>query len=135
VKASDSVVDGLCSFYDAFNSGSVDRFAAVLARSEGTSVIGSAPGEGHFSRESWVKAYASLVEPTGLRLRPGASARGFASGGFGFVIDEPVFELPNGNRLPTRLTGVLTESEGRWQVVHLHFSVGVPDEDVLQRPS
>lgn len=30
------------------------------------------------------------------------------------------------------LTAVLREEDGDWKVVHLHFSVGVPDEEAMQ---
>jgi hypothetical protein len=32
----------------------------------------------------------------------------------------------------TRLTAVLIEEGGRWKIVHLHVSVGVPDEEVQE---
>jgi hypothetical protein len=48
------------------------------------------------------------------------------------ALDKPSFVLPNGARLPTRLTAVLHQEEGEWKVVHLHFSVGVPDEHAIE---
>ena len=36
------------------------------------------------------------------------------------------------SRLPTRLSAVLREQDGDWKVVHLHFSVGVPDEQAIE---
>ena len=33
--------------------------------------------------------------------------------------------------MKTRLTAVLREEEGSWAIVHLHVSVGVPDEEVV----
>ncbi|WP_285750413.1 nuclear transport factor 2 family protein [Lentzea sp. NBRC 105346] len=134
MKASNSIVGGLAAFYDAFNSGSVDQFSDALADTDGTSVIGSAPGEGHSDRASWIKTYAEMITPAGVRLRGGPSARGFAHDGAGFVVDEPAFVLPDGSRLETRLTAVLIEEGGRWRVVHLHFSVGVPDEEAIRPP-
>jgi SnoaL-like domain len=52
----------------------------------------------------------------------------------GFATDEPRFVLPDGQFLPTRLTGVLHQEGGEWKVVHLHFSVGVPDEEAIRPP-
>jgi hypothetical protein len=40
-------------------------------------------------------------------------------------------QTERGDRLPTRLTAVLREDEGEWKAVHLHFSVGVPDEQAV----
>jgi hypothetical protein len=53
----------------------------------------------------------------------------------GFAVDEPRFVLPDGRYLPTRLTGVLHQQDSEWKIVHLHFSVGVPDENALQPPA
>lgn len=49
----------------------------------------------------------------------------------GWGVDEPSFVFPDGSRLPTRLTAVLCQEDDDWKVVHLHFSVGVPDEQAM----
>jgi ketosteroid isomerase-like protein len=36
--------------------------------------------------------------------------------------------------LQTRVTGVLRREDDDWKIVHLHFSVGVPDEEAIQQP-
>ncbi len=33
--------------------------------------------------------------------------------------------------MQTRLTAVMRQEEGRWKLVHMHLSVGVPDEQVV----
>lgn len=32
----------------------------------------------------------------------------------------------------TRLTAVVRQEAGRWKIVHMHVSVGVPDEEVQE---
>lgn len=34
--------------------------------------------------------------------------------------------------MQTRLTAVMRQEEGRWKLVHMHLSVGVPDEQVVE---
>ena len=34
--------------------------------------------------------------------------------------------------MDTRLRAVMHEEEGRWKLVHMHVSVGVPDEEVVE---
>jgi len=126
VKEARAVADGLASFYEAFNSGDAQTFAAAIADVESVSVIGTAPGEGHDDREDWIRTYADQIAEAGMTLR-GKEPRGWAEGSVGFARDEPSFVLADGGELETRLTAVLREDGGRWQVVHLHFSVGVPD--------
>ena len=134
MRVSADVVAGLASFYEQFCSHDPDRFAAALATCDGVSVIGTAPGEGHGDRESWIEAYTEFIPQVGLRLVGGPDPLGYADGGVGFAIDQPRFVLPGGGFIPTRLTAVLRQESEQWKVVHLHFSIGVPDEDAIQAP-
>lgn len=56
----------------------------------------------------------------------------YAEGPLGWAVDEPEFVFPDGSRLATRLTAGLREEDGDWKVVHLYFSVGVPDEQAME---
>jgi hypothetical protein len=127
--------EGMLAFYARFSAGDAEAFAAGIADTPGTSVIGSAPGEGHDNRADWVATYAEMCKPggpmAGIKL-VGENPRGWAEGSVGFGVDNAAFVLPDGSRLPARLTAVLREEDGIWKVVHLHFSVGVPDEDAVQ---
>ncbi len=135
MEESAAVRDGILAFYDRFSSGDAEAFAAGIADTPGTSVTGSGPGEGHDIRGDWVATYAEMTKPggpmVGFRLE-GENPSGYAEGSLGFGVDNAAFVLPDGSRLPTRLTAVLRNEDGGWKVVHLHFSVGVPDEDAVQ---
>jgi hypothetical protein len=132
MKESDAVRDGLRMFYERFSAGDPSGFADAIATGPGVSVIGSAPGEGHDDRDSWVATYAELIPKVQIKLQGGPSPRGFQEGSVGYATDEPRFVLPDGSYLPTRLTGVLHLEDDAWKIVHLHFSVGVPDEEAVQ---
>jgi hypothetical protein len=132
MKESDAVRDALRTFYERFSAHDPGEFADILATGEGISVIGSAPGEGHTDRESWVSGYATSISQVRLRLEAGIEPRGWEEGTVGFGVDQPRFVMPDGSFLPTRLTGVLHQEDGDWKIVHLHFSVGVPDENAMQ---
>ncbi len=133
MQRSDVVREGILKFYERFSSGDPDAFEAGLATGDGVSVIGSGPGEGHTTREDWAAAYRSEIAELGLKLR-GDDPVAFEEGTVGYGTDTPSFVLPDGSTLPTRLTAVLSKDGGEWKVVHLHFSVGVPDEDAVQPP-
>jgi hypothetical protein len=134
VESSSPVTDGLRAWYEAFNTGDPERFGERISQGAGVSVIGTAPGEGHEGHDGWVQAYRDGIAEAGLKLEPGDSIRGWEEDETGFALDDPSFVLPNGGRLPTRLTAVLHKEDGEWKVVHLHFSVGVPDEEAVQMP-
>jgi hypothetical protein len=134
MEQSHAVGDGLRAFYERFSRHDPDGFAEIISTDPGVSVIGSGPGEGHDDRDSWIGAYRDSIAQAGLRLESGPNLRGWQEGSVGFARDDPRFMLPDGSYLPTRLTGVLHLQDGQWKVVHLHFSVGVPDEQAIQPP-
>ena len=133
MQRSEAVRDGILRFYERFSAGDPDAFEAGLATEEGVSVIGSGPGEGNTTREDWAATYRSAIAATGMKLR-GHDPVGFEEGTVGYGTDTPSFVVPDGSTLPARLTAVLRSEGGEWKVVHLHFSVGVADEDAIQPP-
>jgi ketosteroid isomerase-like protein len=134
MHASEAVRQGILGFYERFSAGDPDGFAAGLADTVGVSVIGSGPEEGHDAREDWIRTYREGIAAAGLRLE-GLDPRGYEEGTVGWGTDRPSFVLPDGSRLPTRLTAVLRREGDEWKVVHLHFSVGVPDEEAIVPPA
>jgi hypothetical protein len=134
MRESDGVRDGLRTFYERFSAHDPAGFADVISDGPGVSVVGSGPDEGHDDRDGWLAAYRDFILEAGLRLEAGPDPRGWEEGTVGFARDEPRFVLLDGSYVPTRLTGVLHRADGAWKVVHLHFSVGVPDEEALQPP-
>ncbi len=133
MQRSTGVRDGILRFYERFSAGEAAGFAEVIAQAEGVSVIGTGPGEGHDDRNDWISTYAQMMggEMAGTRLE-GGDPRAYQEGSLGWGVDEPHFVFPDGSRLPTRLSAVLCEEDGHWKVVHLHFSVGLPDEQAMQ---
>jgi hypothetical protein len=134
MKESEAVREGIVGFYERFSAGDPKAFADGISSAPGVSVIGSGPGEGHEDRDDWVATYESAIGAAGIRLE-GDDPRGYEEGSLGWGVDRPAFVLPDGSRLPTRLTAVLRHEDGDWKVVHLHFSVGVPDEEAIERPA
>lgn len=132
MQPSQAVRAAILRFYEGFSSGDPDAFAAAIAQEPGVSVIGTGPGEGHDERADWIGTYAKGQESwaKGMRLE-GKDPRAFEEGTVGFGTDQPAFVLPDGSRLPTRLTAVARREGGEWKIVHLHFSVGVPDEQAV----
>lgn len=135
MRESPAVCQGLANFYERFSTHDPDAFAEAIATGEGVSVIGSAPGEGEGSRQDWLADYEKITGEVDVRLRGGDNPRGFEEGTVGFAIDSPRFVLPDGSYLETRLTAVLHVEDATWKVVHLHFSVGVPDQQAIRRPA
>jgi hypothetical protein len=128
------VRDTLLRFYEVFPAGAPERFAQIIAREdEGVLVIGTDPAQWTEGREQWLEAREAVVHAMeGLRFEAGEEPRGYEEGSMGWVSDRPTAVLPDGNAISTRLTGVVCQEEGEWRLVHIHISVGVPDEEVVE---
>jgi len=127
MEESTAVRDAMRRFYDRLSASDVSVFDEIVARHPATLVIGTAPGE-------WVRERDRLrfgFETEGFALEPGNTA-GYEEGTVGWVTDDPTFVFPDGSRMHTRLTAVFLKEDGNWKLVHMHASVGVPDEEVVE---
>jgi hypothetical protein len=131
MEQSADVRQGMLRFYDRFSAGDVAGFAQTITAWEGAFVVGTDPGEWQNGRETWIAGYQEQVTAIpGIRMEAG-DLRGYAEGSLGWAADQPSLVLPDGSRVPTRLTAVLRLEEGAWKLVNAHFSVGVPNEELF----
>jgi hypothetical protein len=127
VKASDEVIRAMLHFYERISAKDVASFDRLVSADPATLVIGTAPGE-------WVTERDRLrfgFEAEGLAMEAGGRPAGYEQGEMGWFVDEPTYTFPDGSPMRTRLTAVLRLEEGDWRIVHMHVSVGVPDEEVV----
>ena len=127
MQRSTEVRDAVLAFYRGVTNKEIERFDEIVSGDPATLVIGTAPGE-------WVTERPRLrfgFEAEGLGVEAGARPTGYREGTMGWFTDEPRFILPGGGAFRTRLTAVLRHEDGRWKVLHMHWSVGVPDEEVV----
>jgi hypothetical protein len=123
---SSEVADAFVAFCDRLSAGDVDSFDDLVS-SQAALIIGTAPGELIEERDRMRFGF----EAEGVALTPRAP-RGYAEGPMGWAVDEPEFSFPDGSGIRPRVTTVWRSAAGRWKLVHAHFSVGVPDEEVVQ---
>jgi ketosteroid isomerase-like protein len=126
MQRSTDIEDAFIAFCERLSAGDVDSFDDYVAP-DAVAIIGTAPGERVEERERMRFGF----ETEGVRLEPDRP-EGYAEGTMGWVLDEPIFFLPEGSSFRTRVTFVMREDAGRWKLVHGHFSVGVPDEEVVE---
>jgi hypothetical protein len=134
MRRSAEVRDTLLRSYEVFPAEAPKDFAQIIAQQdEGTLVIGTDPTQWTEGREQWIAARVAVVhEMEGLRFEAGEEPRGYEEGSMGWVDDRPRAALPDGNAISARLTGVVRQEDGEWRLVHIHISVGVPDEEVVE---
>jgi SnoaL-like domain len=125
MQQSAAVTEAWLRFCDGITQGRVDQFDDIVSN-EATSVIGTAPGETVTDRAGMRFGF----ETEGITLTS-RSAVGFEEGTLGWVTDEPRFGFPDGNGMDCRVTAVVRKEDRTWRLVHAHFSVGVPDDEVV----
>jgi hypothetical protein len=127
MRQSAYVREAMLRFYDRLSAGDVGSFDELVSREPATLVIGTAPGERVNDRAGLRFGF----EAEGVRMEAG-DPLGYEEGSLGWVVDEPTFFFPDGSSMQTRLTAVMPREEARWKLVHMHLSVGVPDEEVVE---
>ncbi len=125
MQESAAVTQAWLRFCDGVSEGRVQDFDDIVSE-EAELIIGTAPGENVSDRKDMRFGF----ETEGVTLRS-RSARGFEEGTLGWVVDEPRFGLPDGSAMDCRVTAILRNEAGAWRLVHAHFSVGVPDDQVV----
>ena len=132
MQQSSEVANALRRFYESFSTADVEAFERLLTKGDDAVVIGTDANEWEDGRAAWLAAFEGQMSQTeGMRLEPG-EVRGYEEGSLGWVVDRPTFVLAEGPTIPTRLTGVVRKEDGEWKLVHLHFSIGVPDEQLFE---
>jgi ketosteroid isomerase-like protein len=129
MEQSNEVREAVSRFYERLSAGDVDGTAATITDDAEAFVIGTQRIGG--GREQWLDSVRENAQ-MGIRFQAG-EIRAFAEGDMGWAVDEPSIVLPNGVGLRTRMTAVLRrERDGRFRLVHQHYSWAVPDEVAMQ---
>lgn len=125
MKESAAVVDAWLRFCSGVSNKLVDQFDDIVSE-EAKLIIGTAPGENVTDRAAMRFGF----ETEGITLQS-RGARGYEEGSLAWVVDEPRFGFPGGSGMDCRVTAILRNEAGTWRLVHAHFSVGVPDDEVV----
>jgi ketosteroid isomerase-like protein len=123
---STDVRDAWLEFCERLSAGDVASFDDVVSSEDATLVVGTAPGE--WVREREALRFGFETEGVGLRSRGPVA---YEEGDLGWLVDEVDFSFPDGSAMDTRMTVIFHREAGRWKLVHMHASVGVPDEEVV----
>jgi hypothetical protein len=125
MQESTAVASAWLRFCEGVSNGAVEQFDDIVSQ-QANLVIGTAPGEMITERDRMRFGFETEGVTLGSR-----SARGYEEGSLGWVVDEPTFGFPDGTSFDCRVTAIARKEGELWKLVHAHFSVGVPDEEVV----
>jgi len=91
--------------------------------------------------EEWASDHAAAVagfvaqtrEVGALRVEAG-SPRGYSEGVFGWFADRALITFADGESAPVRVTGVVRHEHGRWRLIQVHTSIGLPNAELGYHP-
>lgn len=73
---------------------------------------------------------AQHIHDTGAEVVPSSNPVAWELGDVGWVLDQPTLRLASGREFPFRLTSVYVREGNDWKIIHQHWSIGVPNEQV-----
>jgi len=114
----------------SMKAGDTVAVASLFVAGEATTVIGNGADQ-WFTGDEYTRTRLdnSIGEHGGIPFEPGSPA-GWAQGDTGWFADQVTLVFP-AKTIPLRMTGVALRQDGRWQLVQLHVSAAVSDEDLL----
>jgi ketosteroid isomerase-like protein len=133
MERSQQLLDAYNRIWKDIQEGRITSVDDVLSSSDGVSAIGTDPTEWWMGgRESLAPILDAIF--AGFR-QLGATfdtskAEAWTEGDFGFVVDQQTVTLQDGKSFQWRLTTILRKEGGNWKLVHQHWSVGVPNDQV-----
>lgn len=116
---------------DAMSNGDGAFFEHTFSQEEGVVAIGTDP-------EEWWRGYATISRVFRSQLQQMEGIRivadtplAYSDGPVGWVAGRPLLKLPDGTETQVRLTAIFQKEQDGWRIVQWHFSMGVPNEEVI----
>lgn len=127
MKQSDNVGSAAHGFFDRLSVGDVGGFYDTVELADSTLVLGTAPGE-VVTEEARLRFGFELE---GLTMTPVSEYGCWEEGTLGWWVGEVAVGLPGGARISWRLTMIFHQQGETWKLAHMHASVAVPDNEVV----
>jgi adenylate cyclase len=119
----------ILQLYKKEASGGLCKFARHLySRQKDMLFIGSDPNEWLEDFDSVIHFYEEASAAVlGIQVD---NLKAYSEGTVGWVADRVTAKLPDGVEVPVRHTYIFHKENGAWKMVHLHASIGVPNEKI-----
>ena len=126
----------LQQLYTASANADIATIDQLFSDDTGTLILGSDPDEIAVGHEAAVQFWAGIFQflkdqgypdNGGLKMvSAGGPIQVDSAGTVAWVTDKAEFQFAGGNT-PFRLTAVMHLEQGKWKIIQLHFSIGVPN--------
>jgi len=122
----------LLRLYAVMEARDAQAFLEMFSSGPQLLIAGSDPAEWWTGSPGVDVFFSQVLELPVIRIEPG-DIQAFSSGTVGWVADQPILHLADGDEDRKRLTAVLTIEKGHWRVIQWHAATPVTNEDSLGR--
>ena len=132
MEPSPELRDLTTSLYQAMTTGDA-AFISTFSRLPGVLCIGTDPAEWWSDSPTLERVMAAQLQEMGaggVRVVAG-NPQAYQEGSVGWAADQPTIQMPDGTKMPARITIVAHREGGAWKIVQAHISVGARNEEVL----
>jgi len=120
----------ILQWYASLSSGEVvESMESLLSGQKGFVMIGTDPTEWWEASEEVIRGYRASANRGKYKIRVD-EILAYSEGTVSWVVDRTWYTFPNGNEVPVRHTIVLHREGGGWKIVHIHGSIGMPNEAI-----
>jgi len=132
MEASLELRNVMLRLYASLSTGDMSEIEKLYSHQEDILVIGTDPDEWWAGYASFACAHEAQYQHMGGNYRIEAGElHAFVEGDVGWVGDRATIQMPDGQRIPIRMTCVFHREEGGWKVVQQHVSVGAPNAEAF----
>ncbi len=133
MEASVEVENVVRALFDAVSKGDIGEIENLFSQKDGVIAIGSDPAEMWAGYNAIVRAFTEQLQSSGARQIQTGEISAWVEGTVGWASELRTIRRSKGQAMSIRHTFVLHTENGRWKIVQMHVSIGVPNDELRQQ--
>lgn len=131
MQSCDELENRVLRHYGMFDAGEqAETIQEMYSLQDGVVIIGNDPNEWFDDRDSILAIMQA--GGSGKKEITVQNLKAYSEGGVGWTMDRVSVKLPNGAEIPVRHTRIFHQEAGAWKMVHLHVSIAVPNDKIVE---
>jgi hypothetical protein len=133
MEESNELRDLVLRCYEIMSSGDLRAWVErYISRTEEMLYLGTDPDEWWEGYDTYMQVVEELPEEWSAFSIVAGDLQAYCEGTVGWVADRPKMVMSDGTELAPRLTAVFRKEDGDWKGIQWHWSIGVPNEQVME---
>ena len=117
--------------YEAVSSEGQRASLRYVSQTKEMLYLGTDPDEWWEGYDTYKRGIEALGEEWDEISVIAGDLRAYCEGTVGWVADQPKIVMPDGTDFTMRFTAVFRKENGDWKGIQWHWSIGVPNEEVI----